>query len=132
MAKKVTAARTLKFSFQKEFYSDLTMDGMLYAVTVRSPAKEGIIKSISHPDLPEGYTLVTARDIPGSNLIDTPNGKISVFCEGNISYEGEPLGLLVGPDENILHTLVEELEITVDTNTIEDYLPDEDFIAAED
>ena len=130
MSKKVTAARTLKFSFQKEFYSDLTMDGMLYAVTVRSPAKEGIIKSISHPDLPEGYTLVTARDIPGTNLIDTPNGKIPVFCEGNISYEGEPLGLLVGPDETTLHSLVEELEITVDTNTIEDYLPDEDLIAA--
>lgn len=132
MSKKVTAARTLKFSFQKEFYSDLTMDGMLYAVTVRSPAKEGIIKSISHPDLPEGYTLVTARDIPGTNLIDTPNGKIPVFCEGNISYEGEPLGLLVGPDETTLHSLVEELEITVDTNTIEDYLPDEDLIAAGD
>ncbi|MCQ2242498.1 xanthine dehydrogenase family protein [Treponema sp.] len=130
MSKKVTAARTLKFSFQKEFYSDLTMDGMLYAVTVRSPAKEGIIKSISHPDLPEGYTLVTARDIPGTNLIDTPNGKIPVFCEGNISYEGEPLGLLVGPDETTLHSLVEELEITVDTNTIEDYLQDEDLLAA--
>ena len=78
MSKKVTAAKTNKFSFQKEFFSDLTMDGMLYALTVRSPTKEGIIKSISHPDLPEGYTLVTARDIPGSNLIDTPRGKIPI------------------------------------------------------
>lgn len=132
MSKKVTAAKTNKFSFQKEFYSDLTMDGMLYAVTIRSPANEGIIKSISHPDLPEGYTLVTARDIPGTNLIDTPNGKIPVFCEGNISYEGEPLGLLVGPDENKLHSLAEEMEITVDTNTIKDYLPDEYLIGVAD
>ncbi|MBQ0039748.1 MAG: xanthine dehydrogenase family protein [Treponema sp.] len=131
MAKKVTASKTSKVSFQKEFYSDLTMDGMLFAVTVRSPASEGIIKSIYHPDLPEGYYLVTARDIPGTNLIDTPRGKIPVFCEGNISYEGEPLALLVGPDENKLHSLVDELEITVDTNTIEDYLPDEELLAQE-
>lgn len=128
MSKKVSASRSSRISFQKEFYSDLTMDGMLYAITVRSPAKEGIIKSISHPDLPEGYTLITARDIPGTNLIDTPRGKIPVFCEGNISYEGEPLALLAGPDESLLHTLAEELEITVDTNTIEDYLPDENLI----
>lgn len=131
MSKKVTAANTLKFSFQKEFYSDLTMNGMLYAITVRSPEKEGIIKSISHPNLPEGYTLVTARDIPGKNLIDTPNGKIQVFCEGNISYQGEPLGLLVGPDETTLHSLLEELKITVDKNSIEDYLPNEDYITIE-
>lgn len=130
MSKKVTAAKTNKFSFQKEFFSDLTMDGMLYALTVRSPTKEGIIKSISHPDLPEGYTLVTARDIPGSNLIDTPRGKIPIFCEGNISYEGEPLALLVGPDESKLQVLLDEIEITVDTNTIEDYLPDEDMMAS--
>ncbi len=125
MPRKVSSKKTSKLSFQKEFYSDLTVDNMLFAMLIRSPVSQGIVKSISHPDLPEGYTLVTARDVPGVNLIDTSNGKIPLFCEGNISYEGEPLGLLVGPDELYLKSLIEELVITIDTNTIEDYLPDE-------
>ena len=131
MPRKTSTRKNANFSLQKEFYSDLTIDKMLYAVTVRSPVSEGIITAISHPDLPEGYTLVTARDISGPNLLDTPRGKIPVFCEGNVSYSGEPLGLLVGPDETMLKQILNELNFTIDTNTIEDYLPDEEIISME-
>lgn len=98
------------------------MDNMLYGAIVRSPAKSGIITSISHGDLPEGYSLFTARDIPGNNLVDTPFGKVPVFSEGNISYKGEPLGILVGPNENKVYELLSEIEIVFDSNTIEAYL----------
>jgi CO/xanthine dehydrogenase Mo-binding subunit len=114
--------QSTKVSLQSEFYSDLTMDNMLYGVIVRSPAKSGIITSISHGDLPDGYFLFTARDVPGNNLVDTPLGKVPVFSEGNISYKGEPLGILVGPDENKLFELLSEIEIVFDSNTIESYL----------
>lgn len=125
MSKALYAKKNSKVSFQKEFYSDLTMDDMYFAMIVRSPVSEGIVKSVSHPNLPDGYSLITARDVPGSNLVDTSKGKIPIFCEGNISYEGEPLALLVGPDEAVLQSLFDELVLTIDTNTIEDYLPDE-------
>jgi len=114
--------QSTKISFQGDFYSDLTMDNMLYGAIVRSPAKTGIITSISHGNLPDGYYLFTARDVPGSNLIDTPLGKVPVFSEGNISYFGEPLGILVGPDEDKVYELLSEIEIVFDTNTIESYL----------
>ncbi|MGN0729172.1 molybdopterin cofactor-binding domain-containing protein [Treponema sp.] len=125
MSRNSSARKNSQISFQKEFYSDLTMDNMYFAVVVRSPVREGIIKSISHPDLPDGYSLITARDVPGSNLVNTIQGKLPVFCEGNISYEGEPLALLAGPSESVLKSLLDELVLTIDTNTIEDYLPDE-------
>ena len=125
MPKALYAKKNSKVSFQKEFYSDLTMDNMYFAMVVRSPVSEGIVKSVSHPNLPDGYSLVTARDVPGTNLVDTSKGKIPIFCEGNISYEGEPLALLAGPDEAVLQSLFDELVLTIDTNTIEDYLPDE-------
>lgn len=131
MSKKSEKSRNSQISFQKNFYSDITMDKLLYAAVVRSPVSEGIVKSITHPDLPEEYTLVTSRDIPGTNLIDTPHGKIPIFCEGNISYEGQPLALLTGPDETELKQILQELVITIDTNSIEDYLPTEDDITAE-
>lgn len=114
--------QSTKVTLQSEFYSDLTMDNMLYGAIVRSPAKSGIITSISHKDLPEGYYLFTARDVPGSNLVDTPLGRVPIFSEGNISYKGEPLGILVGPDENRVLELLSEIEIVFDTNTIESYL----------
>ncbi len=129
MPRKISVKKS-KVSFQKEFYSDIIVEGMLFAKIVRSPVSEGIVKSISHPDLPEGYLLITSRDVPGTNLIDTPSGKIKIFCDGNISYEGQPLALLVGPDEIRVESLLQELVITIDTNTIEDYLPNEYELAS--
>ncbi|MFA6937166.1 MAG: xanthine dehydrogenase family protein [Treponema sp.] len=122
MPKSKTKTNATKVAVQGEFYSDLVMDDMLYAAIVRSPIKKGIIKSISHNDLPDGYFLYTARDVPGSNLVETNFGKIPVFSEGNVSYKGEPLGILVGPDENKVNELLSEIEIIYDSNTIETYL----------
>ena len=99
MPKSKTKTNATKVAVQGEFYSDLVMDDMLYAAIVRSPIKNGIIKSISHNDLPDDYFLYTARDVPGSNLVETNFGKIPVFSEGNVSYKGEPLGILVGPED---------------------------------
>ncbi|MBO7638091.1 MAG: hypothetical protein J6S91_03855, partial [Treponema sp.] len=121
-AKEKAVKKISRLSFQKGFYSDLEFRDMLYAVIVRSPAKSGIISSISHGDLPEGYYLFTAKDVPGINLIDTPQGKVPVFSEGNISYLGEPLGILVGPDEKTVNELYGEIQFTFDSNTIDSYL----------
>lgn len=121
---KAVRKRSSKISFQKEFYSDLSMSDMINAVTIRSPAQKGILMAVSHPDLPEGYTIVTARDVPGTNFIDTPCGKVPVFCDGNISYLGEPIGLLAGPDLSRLYEILSELKISVDENPIESFLQD--------
>lgn len=94
-------------SFQKEFFSDLSTPGMLYGATVRSPAGEGTVAAVKPPELPEGYFLFTAGDIPGKNLIETPAGKIPLFCDGRVSYLGEPLGIIVGPDEKTARSLAE-------------------------
>ncbi len=111
-----------KFSFQEIFFSDLMQAGMLSAVIVRSPVQKGMIKSVSHPNLPDGYSLFTARDVPGKNLIETSMGSIPIFSEGNVSYMGEPLGILVGPDESVLEQLLEEIDIVFDSSPIESYL----------
>ena len=44
MPKALYAKKNSKVSFQKEFYSDLTMDDMYFAMIVRSPVSEGIVK----------------------------------------------------------------------------------------
>ncbi len=112
---------TSRLSFQNDFYSDLNFPDQLYALIIRSPTHKGIIRSITIPDISSGYYLFTARDVPGKNIIDTPLGKVPVFSEGNISYLGEPLGILVGPDQIELNHLAKKVEIIFDTTPIEQY-----------
>ncbi len=119
--KKVTKTRSAKVSFENEFYSDLSAAGMLYAKIIRSPIKRGIIKSVSHPSLADGYYIFTARNIPGNNLMDTPLGKVPILSEGNVSYLGEPIGILAGPDEKQLEQYFSEIQIDFDRNSIDYY-----------
>ncbi len=126
-ADKTTAAKKYsslknRISVKNDFYSDIAFKNMLYAITIRSPIDRGIITSIFQETIPDGYYLFTARDVPGSNMLETPQGKISIFSEGNVSYKGEPIGILVGPDERTLIQIQQSLQINYDTNTIEDYL----------
>lgn len=117
-----TIRASSKNSVQEEFFTDLSVKDMLYAAIIRSPIKKGIVTAVSHPDLPDGYSIITARDVPGSNLIDVSKEKISLFSEGNISYLGEPLGILVGPDEATVYSLCKEIHISFDENPIEEYI----------
>ncbi|MBO4404863.1 MAG: xanthine dehydrogenase family protein molybdopterin-binding subunit [Treponema sp.] len=119
--KKVTKARALKVSFENEFYSDLSANGMLYVKVIRSPIKKGIITSVTHPALPDGYFIFTARNIPGMNFMDTPLGKIPILSEGNVSYLGEPIALLAGPDEKLVLKFFNEIQIGFDRNSIDYY-----------
>ena len=89
-----------RFSYQNGFYSDYSFPGMLYGAIIRS-GFSGSFSSIQTDGLPEGYTVITAEDIPGNKFIESPDGKnsVPVFCQEQISYQGEPLGMVVGPDE---------------------------------
>ena len=113
-------------TFRNDFCSDLSLKGMFYAVTVRSPVDRGMITSISQDEVVEGCVLITARDVPGSNLLDSAEGKIKVFCDGNVSYVGEPIGLLVGPDMKSVNRAMASLRISYDDIPIESYIETDD------
>lgn len=89
-----------RFSYQKEFYSDYSFPGMLYGAIIRSSFSGSFI-SIQQDGLPDGYSVITADDIPGKKFIESPDGtnSVPIFCQEHISYQGEPLGVVVGPNE---------------------------------
>ena len=101
-----------RFSYQNGFYSDYSFPGMLYGAIIRS-GFSGSFSSIQTDGLPEGYTVITAEDIPGNKFIESPDGKnsVPVFCQEQISYQGEPLGMVVGPDEEKVIELSRSLGI---------------------
>ena len=85
------------------FVGDLSFPDMLHAVTLRSPVARGIFQAVECPPLPASCFLITAADIPGKNaLADFP---VPVLACERLSYIGEPVALLVGPDRAQLQEL---------------------------
>jgi CO/xanthine dehydrogenase Mo-binding subunit len=85
-----------------EFVTDIAAKGALCALTIRSTVSRGILKSIDCPRMPPSYTLIRAADIPGKNQI--ADLSVPVLAGDAISYFGEPLAILTGPDESLLET----------------------------
>lgn len=119
--KKSAAKNSTKIHAQnmKDFYSDLKMDGMIFAKIVRSPKKGGILKSVEAKYLPEGYVLVTAKNFPGKNSIETLGATCEIFCSEKILYEGQSLAILAGPEKKVLDEIASSMKIEIESASAE-------------
>ena len=78
------------------FASDISLPNILHAVVLRSAVARGRLARVECPELPEGSALVTAADIPGENRLW--GSDLPILAGGELSYVGEPVALLLGPD----------------------------------
>ena len=90
--------------------------------------------SVTVPELPEGYFWVDRNDIPGDNNVNIVLDDTPVFCRDTVEYIGEPIGMLVGPDEKRSKRLLkqieveyEELEPMLDIRTADEYFFNYEF-----
>lgn len=104
------------------FYSDFEKANCLYAALIRSPTASGKIKNITAADLPEDYFIVTSKELPGEKSIVTNKTNTKIFGYGPVSYKGEPLGILFGPDEEKVYSLLDNVNITFDVENLESAL----------
>ena len=86
--------------------TDFRAEGMIYALALRSPAARGSILSIRFPRLPSGYRAVLPADIPGQNRLVCFGAEFPVLAAERVSYAGEPVALIAGPDPLLLEELV--------------------------
>ena len=95
------------------YVSDYSFPDMQYARMVRSTIPRGRIVSIKVPELPDGYWFITHKDIPeeGRNELWMIQKDWKCFAEDDVKYVGETIGLLVGPDRNMLDYLIHRIEI---------------------
>lgn len=100
-----------KCSGTTKYVGDLSFDGMLKAVTVRSTIRRGVIQKITKPDLPDGYYSVDASDIPGQNQVTYFQDPCPYFAESEVKYIGQPILLIVGPDVREVRRLAREVRI---------------------
>lgn len=104
------------------FYSDFSYNETYYAAIIRSPTSTGKVKSIYIEDLPENYYFYTAKDIPGLKSFIINEMEIKIFGYDNVSYTGEPLGIIIGPDETKVQNLLENVTINFDIESLESAL----------
>jgi CO/xanthine dehydrogenase Mo-binding subunit len=97
------------------FVEDIFLKRLLFGITIRSPIARGRLKAIECPRLPNSCALIRAEDIPGLNrLEDFP---LPVLAGAELSYIGEPVALLVGPDEAKLEEYADLCKVITEEET---------------
>ena len=100
-----------KASGKSLFVSDIKMDGMLYAKTLRSIHPKAKILNITLPELPTGYFVVDKNDIPNVNFIKIIYEDWKVFADHEVNYIGEPILIVVGKSRERIDKIIKEIKI---------------------
>lgn len=100
-----------KVSGKSLYVSDIKMDHILYAKTVRSIHPKAKILNIEIPDLPKDYFIVDYRDIPGKNHVNMIFEDWPVFAEKQVNYIGDPIMLVVGKNKQTINDLIGQIKI---------------------
>jgi CO/xanthine dehydrogenase Mo-binding subunit len=93
-----------KVTGESKYVDDLSFPGMLHGVTVRSPVPRGRIRNIEFTgDLPwHEFTIVTAKDIPGENIVALIVDDQPYLAPELINHPEEPVVLLAHPDKYLV------------------------------
>ncbi len=86
------------------YVDDMEREGMWHGATVRSTIPRGLIRSIAFDrriDWSE-FTIVTAADIPGENIIQLIVADQPCLADGKVNHCEEPILLLAHPDKHKL------------------------------
>lgn len=95
----------------ERYIGDYPHEGMLTARFYRSPFCRGRIRSITVPDLPEGYYVVDHRSVPGKNEVPLIKTDWPAFAVDEVRYVGQIILVLAGPDPAVLDELLGRIEI---------------------
>jgi len=127
-----------KVTGQALYVDDLTFDGMLHGVTVRSSIARGRIKNISFAgDLPwNEFIIVTAKDIPGENYVALIVNDQPYLADKVVNHPEEPILLLAHHDRYLLEEARRHVQIEYEelppVFSLQDALEKKEIIWGED
>jgi CO/xanthine dehydrogenase Mo-binding subunit len=90
---------------------DLQPPGMLYASTIRSPFPRGKNAKLKIDALPRGFSAILQEDLSKHSLRSLFKDGIPILAAERISYRGEALGLILGPDPGICDELAASVAV---------------------
>lgn len=90
------------------YVDDLTRRGLLHARTIRSSIPCGAITGLRLAFDTAGFTIVSARDVPGRNVVSLITDDQPYLADGRVRHAAEPILLLAHEDrERLLEARVE-------------------------
>lgn len=101
------------------FVDDVSFPGMLYARTIRSSIPAGTIDRISFDFDPTEFTIVTADDVPGRNVVALIEDDQPCLADGIVRHQEEPILLIAHPDRERLWEASPRIEYTESTPVLD-------------
>ena len=107
---------TDKVTGRSMYVDDIVLDGMIHGTTVRSAGAHGRIRGVRFDDqIPwDEFVIVTAKDIPGQNLVTMIEADQPFLAHDVIRHPDEPVVLLAHPDRHLLAAAREHVHIDVE------------------
>lgn len=93
------------------YVADWPHKDMLHGKLVRSPYARARVLGIKPPLLPKGYFIVDKMDVPGINEVHIVLDDTPVFADETVEYIGDPVLMVVGPDEEEVERLAAAVEV---------------------
>ena len=106
-----------KVTGRVRYTDDLVVDGAWYGKTIRSTIPRGRVRSITFDpafDLTR-VTVVTARDIPGDNVVQLIRDDQPALATDEIRHREEPILLIAAPDRETLAVAQRAIRIEYET-----------------
>lgn len=102
-----------KVTGNAKYIDDLKFEDCLYGKTVRSTIPRGRVKKISfEPGVPwDEFTIVTARDIPGKNVVTLIEMDQPFLADGEIKHMAEAIALFAHPDKGLVEKAMNFVEV---------------------
>jgi CO/xanthine dehydrogenase Mo-binding subunit len=96
-----------------QYVDDLNFEGMIYGATVRSTIARGTIRKITFGDsIPwDEFVIVTAKDIPGRNIVSLITDDQPILAEAQINHPEEPIILIAHRNRHLLPLAVAAIKI---------------------
>lgn len=101
----------LEANGEAQYIADRHYDGLLEGRFYRSTCSRGYIKAVNVPELPDGYYLFSAKDVPGTNRLPIVVPDWPAFADTEVRYIGQVILLLVGPDPLVLEQLLTQVSV---------------------
>ena len=105
-----------KLTGAERYVDDLAVEGVLWGMTVRSPAPRGRIRAIRFGDGVDWSEVVVVdhRDIPGENTVFLIEGDQPVLAADAVRHVHEPVVLVAHPSRETVRRAAREVSIEVD------------------
>ena len=101
-----------KMSGHSVYVGDYSGDGVLFGKMLRSKLARAKLLRVELPSLPEGYYYVDKNDVTGDNNVNIVLDDTPVYARDTVEYIGEPIGMVVGPDEKVVDRLLAEIKVS--------------------